>query len=72
MIIEAVASVQNRVKNARSCIDDIRHGCNVTSDDVWSACEQLDKALNAISTIETLIAQVPSENPADQRLSSGR
>jgi prefoldin subunit 5 len=65
-VVEAVQSLRNPVKHALANIDDIRHGNNVTSEEMWRACGHLDAALGTLRDIDKLIAQVAHESPAVQ------
>ncbi|MDT8925366.1 hypothetical protein RBE51_21455 [Pseudomonas taiwanensis] len=62
-VVEAVQSLRNPVKHALANINDIRHGNNVTSEEMWRACGHLDTALDKLRDIDKLIAQVDHEKP---------
>lgn len=65
-VVETVQSLRNPIKHALANIDDIRHGNNVTSDEMWRACGHLDTGLGTLRDIDKLIAQVTHESPAVQ------
>lgn len=65
-VVEAIQSLRNPVKHALANIDDIRHGNNVTSEEMWRACGHLDTALGTLGDIEKLIAQLAHESPVVQ------
>lgn len=59
-IAKAVGGVKQPAASALSFIDDIRHGCNLTVDEMWNACGALDKVLSLLQDIDKLISLVPS------------
>ncbi len=46
---ERLLKFKQLAHNALSDIESVRHGCNVTSTEIWRACEQLDSLISSIN-----------------------
>lgn len=47
--LETLLALRQKAHNALALITDVRHGCNVTPNEIWNACEHLDSLISSLN-----------------------